>query len=442
MKKIVIILLLLTLTTSWCQATPPVSQALAIQHWQTSHGTPVYFVPSTNLPMLSIALAFTAGSAYDKQQWGLAALTNNMLDEGTTELSSDQIAQHFANVGAIYSNFSDRDMATICLTTLTEPKAQKVALNTFTQILGKANFPSNSLQRIQQQTLTAITSKQQDPSALAEDAFYTNLYGKHVYAHPVLGIANSVSTIKQTDVLHFYQQYYVAKNATLALVGNISRIQAEALAEQLTSVLPAGNAATSVTLAAEPNNNAQIISYPSPQTQIILGTLGITPTDPDRYALAVGNYILGGSGLTSRLANIIRNQHGLAYHVSSQFIPNWARGPFSIVLSTRTAQSQQALKLTQATLQTFLTDGPSMAEVNEAKQNIIASFPLRFDSNQGILQSILMLGFYHLPLNYYDNYRTQINAVTLPQIRAAFNKTINMKSLVTVLVEEKSKAAK
>ena len=154
----------------------------------------------------------------------------------------------------------------------------------------------------------------------------------------------------------------------------------------------------------------------------------------DYFPLTVGNYILGGGMLVSRLFDEVREKRGLSYGVGSHFYPLAAQGPFTIRLQTRNDQTDQAIKVVRHTLEKFISDGPAQIELKEAKQNIINGYPLRFASNKNISAYLIRLGFYELPLDYYEQYPAHVKAVSLQQVREAFQRRINTDGFVTVIV--------
>nr|WP_230371429.1 insulinase family protein [Paludibacterium denitrificans] len=156
--------------------------------------------------------------------------------------------------------------------------------------------------------------------------------------------------------------------------------------------------------------------------------------DPDYFPLVVGNYILGGGGFDSRLMKEVRDQRGLTYGVSSEFEPLQQAGPFTISLSTRNEQAAQALQVVRQTLQHYVQDGPTAAELEQAKANIIGSFPLRFDSNRKLLSYLALIGQYQLPLTYLDDYVRQVKSVTVQQVHEARQRRVNPAALHTVVV--------
>ena len=167
-------------------------------------------------------------------------------------------------------------------------------------------------------------------------------------------------------------------------------------------------------------------------------------TDPDYFPLYVGNYILGGGGFVSRLMQEVREKRGMAYSVYSYFMPMQQPGAFQIGLQTKKEQADEALQLVHKTLHEFIGKGVTEKELLAAKQNIVNGFPLRIDSNRKILDYLSMIGFYHLPLNYLDEFSNKVNRVTVAEIRAAFGRKINPDLLATVIVgapEEKTPGA-
>lgn len=420
---------------AFCQSFAATKPVLNIQTWQTTNGTPVYFVASPEIPMVQINVVFAAGSARDGDKPGLAQLTNAVLNEGTADLNADQIAQKFDAVGAIFGNGVDRDKATVALQSLTDPQYLTPALQTFTDVLTKPNFPQDAFLRNQKQLLNIITQQQQTPNAVAKNAFYAATYGNQPYAHPPIGTMLTVSALTANDLINFYKQYYVAKNAIITIVGAVDRNQAEKMANQLSAGLATGTAA--VPLATAPmltQANMQRIKFPSEQTNIIAGQVGINFNNPDYFPLTVGNYLLGGSGLTSLLFNQVREKRGLAYGVGSGFTPLEANGPFGIILQTRNSEANKALQVAQDTLKDFMKSGPSPAELSATKEKIINSFPLGLVGNDAISDNLVTIAFYHLPLNYLDTYRDKVNAVTVDQIKNAFQKTVSPDKFVTIMV--------
>lgn len=405
-----------------------------IENWQTSNGTQVLFVEAKELPMLDIRLVFDAGAARDPKG-GVALLTSSMLNQGTKNKDTDAIATAFDDVGAEYSAESERDMAVLSLRTLSKADALQPAIDTFVEVIGQPVFPEKSFDRLINQIKTSLQSEKQSPSAIADRAFYQQLFGEHPYAAMPIGTEASVNGITVADLQQFYQQYYVANNAVLVIVGDADSKQAKALAEKISNSLPAGKKAAALPKV-EPLESAQEVRlpYPSSQTTILMGQPGLTRDDADFFPLYVGNHILGGSGLVSIISNEIREKRGLSYSAYSFFRPMREAGPYQFGLQTRNDQAEQALQVLKQTLVDFVEQGPTTEQLTAAQKNITGGFVLRLDSNSKIADYLAMIGFYQLPLDHLDTFNARVEAVTVEQIKAAYKKRIHPQKMITVLV--------
>lgn len=281
----------------------------------------------------------------------------------------------------------------------------------------------------------SIAQTQESPDDVANQVFFKTLYQTHPYAHPVNGTRESVKALTLGDVHQFYQQYFVSSNAVIVLVGAIDQKKAQQIAEQLTQNLPKGKPAATIPKANQLKNKEKVsIDFPSSQTMLRLGQIGIDHHNPDYFPLTVGNYILGGGALVSRLAYEVREKRGLSYSVVSQFMPMPGDGPFIISLSTHSKQAAIALKVTEDTLSNFITQGPNAQELLDAKQYLTGSFPLSLASNSSIANMLLRIAFYHLPDTYLDSYVARINAVTADDIKKAFQHQVHPNKMLLVSV--------
>ncbi|MDX2345980.1 MAG: pitrilysin family protein [Legionella sp.] len=428
---------LLIFFSLWFSAfnTANAKSALPIERWQTKQGIPVVFYPAMEIPILNISLAFRAGSAYDGQLFGLSALTTRLLNQGNDGLDADTLANQLAETGAQFATENNRDMIVLQLKTLTEKKAISKATALFKRMLQQPDFPEAAFLREKKQQLMAIRQTLERPDEVANQTFFRALYQAHPYAHPVNGDIKTIDAITHADIRHFHDTFFVKQNAMLVLVGALSRKDAELLAENMTQNIPTGKKAPQI-LNAKPLVEAMDIEvpFPSSQTVLRLGQLGINHHNPDYFPLLVGNYTLGGGALVSRLANELREKRGLTYGVHSQFVPMPERGPFIIGFSTKNAQAKDADNLTRDTLKAFIKTGPSNAELKAAKQYLVGSFPLAIAGNQNMAGILLKMAFYGLPDNYLDTYTNNISSVSPKEVQLAFQKNVNPSRLLDVMV--------
>ena len=217
-----------------------------IQHWSTSNGARVYYIPAPELPMVDVRVVFDAGSARDGQQPGLALLTNALLDSGIKGQDEEALAAHFEDLGAQYSASAQSDMALVELRSLSDETLLAPALETFTRIISAPEFPKQVLRRERERLLVGLKAKQESAGDLANDAFFDSLYPGHPYGHPSEGNETSLKAISEAQLRQFHRRYYVASNAVIAIVGAADRSRAEAMAEQISRHLARGAPAAEI----------------------------------------------------------------------------------------------------------------------------------------------------------------------------------------------------
>ena len=410
-----------------------------IQHWTTANGARVYFLPADELPMVDVRVVFDAGSARDNGAPGVALLTNGMMPEGAGGLSAQQLAERFEAVGAQFGNGALRDMAWLSLRSLNQPRLLQPALANMKTIISHPDFPKAAYQRELGRMKIGLQSRKQSPGDVAEEAFYKALYGDHPYATPVGGTEDSLAGMSLDDLRKHYAQYYVARNAVVAIVGQLSRQQAEQLASDLLADLPAGERAAALPPVKPLTESKTIrIDFPSTQSHLLMGQLGMHRGDPDYFTLYVANHPFGGSGFASRLVGEVREKRGLAYSVYSYFLPMRLDGPFQLGLQTRNDQVDEALGIVREQLDEYVQQGPTEQELDASLKNITGGFPLRVDSNRKLVEYLAMIGFYDLPLDYLNRFNQQVSAVDREKIRSALKRRLHPDHMVTVIVGQQA----
>jgi len=405
-----------------------------IQHWTAPTGARVYFIENHNLPMLDVSVEFAAGTLNaPADKTGLAGLANALLDNGAGDLDENQIAEKLVDLGASLGSSADADRAGLSLRTLSSPKEKDGALALMRTVLAQPTYPAAVLVREKARTIAALQEAETRPDSIAGKRFAAALYGDHPYGRSAT--VESVSRIEREDLVNFHRRFYTARRAVVALIGDISRKEAEAIAQGLTEALPQSKEADEPPVPVVlPRGEVIHIPHPAAQSHLLVGLPANRRDDPDFFPLQVGNYVLGGGGFVSRLVREVREKRGYAYDVHSYFSPRKQEGPFTIGLQTRRDQADAALKVVNQVLADFLRQGPTAAELKAAKQNIADGFALRTDSNAKLLGFLSAIGFYNLPLTYLEDYPAKVRAVTAQQVKDAFQRKVKLDHLVTVIV--------
>lgn len=397
---------------------------IPIQSETLDNGAKIAVVPLKELPMLDILIWFDAGSARDGEQWGISNLTARLLGENTALLNAQQIHAALESVGAQFDASSSRDVFSIHLRTLSDSKALNTSTDMLETLLKETVFKPETVAREKSRVLADIQSKTDSPNQTTADAFFMKSYGTHPYAHPLTGVAQTVSPLTAEHLAAFYQQNMVQSRASVVIAGDISPRAGAKLAKRLLAALPVGTPAMALAPPVLQAQSSDKIPFPSSQTHLMFGLPAIEKGNPDFYAMTLGNYILGGS-FTSRLFQAVREKEGLAYNVSSQLSTLRVAGPFMIYLQTRSSEAAKALEISRTTLATYMSVGPTNDEITAAKKNIDGTFLLSLSSNAAIAGHVATLAFYGLPWDYTDQFQTRINAVTKEEVIAAFQKYIH-----------------
>ena len=414
---------------------------LRIQSWTLENGARVLFVENHTIPMLDVSVEFDAGARRDPDgKDGLAALTNAMLASGVEAgqgqdepaLNESQISDAFADTAAQRAGTVGSDRAGVTLRTLVSKVERDQAVALLSRILAHPGFPADQLARDKIRTVAALREDQTKPEWLANRAFWHAMYGNHPYAREA-SVA-SIESLTREDFVAFHRTHYVANRAVIAMIGDLSRAEADAVARQLSMRLPQGAPLPPIPDVPVLPGHEERIAHPASQAHILIGMPALARGDPDFFALTVGNYVLGGGGFVSRLTREVREKRGLSYSVYSYFNPMLQKGPFQLGLETQKEQTDEALKVVRDTLSAYLRDGPTVQELKAAKDNLIGGFALRIDNNRKILDNIAVIGYYGLPLDYLDHWTANVDKVSIADIRQAFSKKIALEKLTTIMV--------
>ncbi len=412
-----------------------VSAAPKIEHWVTDKGARVYFIETHALPVVDINMVFNAASAREpSEKQGLAMLTSDMLLEGSGELDSKAVAEGFEDRGAEVGTSSLRDMAIVSLRSLSDEEYLEPVVGLLAKVIADPVFPAKNLAREKARSLQSLDHSLQQPATVGKRKLYELLYNGHPYANHPSGTHASIQSISRADIVDFYQQFYVASNMVIALVGDLSLAQAKQLANRLTSPLKKGKPAVALPDVAAIKGGEQRIEFPSTQTHIMTAYLGTKRDDPRYLALKVGNYSLGGGGFQSRLMDEIRDKRGLSYGAYSYFQPMQQTGTFIAALATKNKKLEEALAVSNEVIDKFLKTGPTEKELTLAKKNITGGFPLTIDSNKKLVSTLASIGFYSLPVDYLETYIDRVNAVDRKTVTDALQSVLGSEKRVTVIV--------
>ena len=430
MKKFFSLLLLVGLLVS-----PGLGQTAMTPHRSLlNNGMVLLTSEQRTLPMVSIEMLIHAGARYDlPKQDGLANLAAELITEGTKRRSARQISESLDFLGASLSARSGEDLASISLTVL--KKDLPAGLELLAEVLTSAVFPQEEIERQKHAVIASIRAKQEQPGEIAEMRFAAAVFPQARYGRPVEGTEASVKAIPQASLREFYQRYYRPNRSIMAIVGDISHQEmTEALNQAFRSWGKGEPPPDPLALPVAQESGTIRVSKDLTQANLILGQR----ENPDYYALQVMNYILGGGGFSSRAMDSIRNQRGLAYSVYSYFSAEKGHGIFQFVMQTKNETALQAIDIAKDEIRRMRQTPVSDAELNDAKDYLTGSFPLRFDTMGKVANFLAQVEYFELGLDYTERYPDLIRKVTIDDVTRVAQKYLEPEKMITVIVGNQS----
>jgi len=417
------------------------SSAFEIKRMKLNNGAVLLVSEQHQLPMVSLSMAFDAGSRRDPAgKEGLAELTAASLEQGTKQLSAADFNQKIDFMGSSVGVAADRDYAYASMASLT--KYANDTLHLLAQSLENPGLRERDIERKRSDQVAGIKADEEEPGYAAMVAFAKQIFDGGPYGHPSEGFAATAARLRPADVKNFYQQYYRVGRAVVAVVGDVDANAIKARLEQELAGPPGSVPAQPEPAAPSvaPGLHLKLIDRNVAQANLILGAGGIARSNPDYYKILVMNYILGGGGFSSRLMRIVRSKGGLAYSIDSAFPASKFPGAFAVVLQTKNQSANEALRLIIAQLREIQQQPVSNAELAAAKKYLIGSFPLRLDRQSQIVSFMLQVELYGLGLDYADRYPKLIEQVTRAEVQQVAQKYLHPGALDLVAVANQSQA--
>ena len=416
---------------------------LPIEKLDSVKGAKAYLVQTQALPMLDIEISIDAGDRFDPTgKSGLASMTAELMNYGARSskgaLSEAQIADEIADLGANFGISVGGERAVIRIRSLSRKDLRDRAVQLASAMLSAPTYDAKILEREKQRAITGLLEAETKPESVLERRFRKSVYGNYPLSESPS--VKSVGSVSVSDLARFHQQFYRGDRIIVSIVGDVSPAEANEIVEVLLKNVPQSGAAIPALpqferSPIEPLASRQIyIPFDSQQAHIAMGMTAITRSNPDYFPLIVGNYILGGGGFVSRLMSEVREKRGLAYSVFSYFAPGKDTGIFQAGLQTKGDQATLALEVMNSTIANFIANGATPSELQAAKANLVNGFPLRIDNNRKLLDNVSSIAWNDLPLDALETWTAKVDAVTLEQVSAAFQRYLAMDRMKIVVL--------
>ena len=405
---------------------------------ELANGLKLMIVEQHELPLADFVLVVGSGGTADPTgKGGVANLTAQMLREGTTTRKSLDIADQTSFLGI--GLFPQSSWESISLSLHTPTAQLDSALALFSDVALHPTFPANEFERIKKNRLTELLQLRDQGPAIANIAFPAIVYGTaHPYGAPLIGTEASVTGVTPADLQAYYQANFKPNNSTLIIVGDVNPAQIEQKISSLFGSWQRGDVAQ-LNYGEPPKASATtiyLIDKPgAAQSSFRIGAVGVPRSTKDYFALTVMNTILGGS-FTSRLMQNLREAKGYTYGAGSRFDMRRAAGPFTAQAEIVSAKSDSALIEFMKELNNIRQTVPA-SELSRAKRYLQLQLPENFETTQQIAAALVPVALYNLPLDYYNNYVQNIEAITQADVGRVAQQYINPSSLAIVIVGDR-----
>lgn len=403
-------------------------------------GLRIWSVRHTAVPLVSFMLLLRSGSASDPDdQEGLAAITADMLDEGSGDRSAIEMHEAVARIGAQLDTDIGSDAAMVAITSIA--KFADRALRLLGDIVARPALREADFLRVRQLRLHRLTQLHDVPSAVADRTFIRLLYGPHPYGHTPIGTEKSVALLTVEDVRRFHAAAIRPTAGTLIAVGDcdhaeIEKIAAEAFAGWGAGAADEGSAEALPVRTAVPHP-ARLIVVPrpgAPQSELRIGHVAVERNSLDYHALVAANMVLGGQ-FVSRINLNLREDKGITYGARTAFDFRRMPGPFALQVSVQTAATAAAIE--ESIGEIAAIRGPRPATADELSLGVAAltrGYARNFETADQIARAATQIALYDLPDDYFAQFVPRVEAVTPAEVTRVMAAHVDPSRLLTLVV--------
>ena len=406
-----------------------------------SNGLALKTVEHPGPPVVTFRLTMPVGSASDPEDaHGLAALTADLLDEGSTERTALELHAALDLIGARLGTEVGADSTTVTLTTVARHALQGAGL--LAEIVATPRFDTSDVGRVRDLRRSRVRQLRAVSSAVADRVFLGTLFPGHPYGHLGIGTDTSLASLTPAQVTAFHRDAYQLESATLIGVGALTHGEIGDVAERTFGALPVRSPASGAVVApavleaaGSPSARLVLVDRPAAvQSELRVGHVAVARATPDYHALQVLNVVLGGQ-FVSRLNQRLREEKGYTYGVRTGFDCGRAPGPFAMQGSVQTDATVECVQEVLSQMAAIGGDRPvTPTELEMARAALTRGFARGFETASQVARGVASLVLHELPANYYDTFVREVEAVDADAVTAAATAHLRAGDAVAVIV--------
>jgi len=406
-----------------------------VEEVESKGGYKLWMIEDNYLPIVSIKLVFkNSGTAYDTEgKKGLAHMVTGLLDEGAGGISSFDYRKKLESLATTISFDVDEDNFYVNVKTLKDNLEETLKLLNLT--LTKPNLKPEIIERIRNQILVIIQKKQESPQYVASKKFKEAVLGSHPYSRTKYGVPKAVRSITREDIVAYVNDNFSKENIIISVVGDVKKSKIRKLLDNHLKLKDERKDVISLPPVKVKNEEQYIkISKSIPQSVVYFGSEGIKRSDKDFYPAYIMNHILGGGGFESRLMDTVREKNGLAYSVYSYLSTYNKAGLFVGYVGTDVKKVDKSIKLIKKELKKLYKDGVTEKELNDAKDYLVNSYPLKMTKNENLAAYLSVMQSENLGIDFLEKRNDYVRSVTAQQIKAAAKDLLDVGKMTFVVV--------
>ncbi len=407
----------------------------AIEKTTLANGLRVWTVRHTQVPLVAFTLLIRRGASSDPAgKDGLAAVTADMLDEGSGDRSAIEIHEALARLGAQFDTDIGSDAMVTSVTVLSR-FAQR-ALDLLSDVVVRPAIRETDFSRVRQLRLHRLTQLRDMPGAVADRAFLKLVYGAHPYGYSPIGSEASLASMDVDDARGFHAREIRPDVATLIAVGDCQHAEMVRMASAAFADWTGTSGREPVDAGSLPQSaRLHVVPRPkAPQSELRIGQVSVARDTPDYHPLVVANTILGGQ-FVSRINLNLREDKGLTYGARTAFEFRRRPGPFALQVSVQTSGTAKAIEESLGEIEGIRGSRPvTAAELELGIAALTRGYARSFETGEQIGRAALQLALYDLPDDYFEQFVPRIERVTADEVSRVMSRHLDPARLVTLVV--------
>lgn len=411
----------------------PARAEVPIQEVTSPGGITAWLVEDHNIPFTALEIQFKGGSSLEApDKRGVVNLMTATLEEGAGTLDSKGFAEARDALAANISFDSGADSVGVSAKFLTENRDQVIDL--LHDALVNPRFDQDAVDRVREQVLSNLRANEKDPGTIASERFDALAFGDHPYGSTGDGTIATVTALTRDDVLAAHKGALARDRVFVAAAGDITAEELGKLLDRLLGDLPATGAPQPGAAEWKLPPGVTVVDFPTPQSTVFFGELGIPRDDPDFFPAFVLNEVIGGGRFTARLMTEVREKRGLTYGIGTYLVNMEHADMLLGQFSASNDKVAEAIKVVKDQWGKIVTEGVTPEELEATKTYLTGSYPLRFDGNGPIASILVGMQMDGMPIDYATARNARIEAVTMEDIKRVAARLIRPEALQFVVV--------